>query len=135
MLKPKKQKEILFFNSEIELRIKEFILIRDIDALREYINSFADKFSLNHIYYHAAKLLTRYGFLDDAESFYRKILVNDPNDKFIISSLGVLLSAQEDREDEALEYLIKASELDPAQREINRIIGYIYSHQGKAFFS
>lgn len=128
-----KQKEILFFNSELEIKIKEFILSRDVKSLKKYINSFAGKFSLNHVYYHSAKLLTRYGFLDDAEDFYRKILLNDPNDKFIISSLGVLLSAQEGREDEALGYLLKAVQLNPNQRELHRIIGYIYSHQGKLF--
>ncbi len=133
MLKPQKQKEILFFNSELEMKIKEFILTRDIKSLKKYINSFAGKFSLNHVYYHSAKLLTRYGFLEDAEAFYRKILLNDPNDKFIISSLGVLLSAQDGREDEALEYLLKAVQLNPNQRELHRIIGYIYSHQGKLF--
>ena len=39
------------------------------------------------------------------------------------------------REKEALEYLLKAIELDPHQREINRIIGYIYSHQAKLFLA
>ncbi|NQY80270.1 MAG: hypothetical protein HRT47_08150 [Candidatus Caenarcaniphilales bacterium] len=127
------KKKKMFMDQNIESKIKDFIINDRILDLKKYLNSFAKDFSLSILYFHTAKLLTQYNYLAEAEEFYRKILFNDPYDKFTIAGLGVLLSAQAGREDEALEYLLDAVKLDPKQSELNRIIGYIYSDKKKYF--
>ncbi|NQY80261.1 MAG: hypothetical protein HRT47_08105 [Candidatus Caenarcaniphilales bacterium] len=135
MHKLNSKKPVLFFDLEITQKIKNYIEAREIEALKKFINSFAKKFSLNDIYFHSAKLLANYGFLAEAEEFYRKVLLNNPLDRFVVASLGVLISAQEGREEEALELILDAINLNPDQRELNRIVGYIYTDQKKHFLA
>lgn len=65
-----------------------------------------------------------------AEIDLKAILQIDPKQVQALSALGLLLSKQKDREQEAIEYLTRALELDPNNPEYLDNIGWLYYKMG-----
>ena len=70
------------------------------------------------------------GSLDLAENLYRSILQNEPENTFVLHSLG-LLAYQRQQYDQALELTSKAIEIDPDNPKFHNTIGVIYKSLNK----
>jgi len=76
-------------------------------------------------------VLERQKVFEDAEAEFKKILAKNPEDAEVLNYLGYMLTELDTRLDEALQYILKAVELDPYNGAFLDSLGWIYFKQNR----
>lgn len=127
--KPAEDREVWLTLAQMNSRLRRYPEAeKAIDKAAELSTRQEEKDAVNFI---AGSVYERQKKYDQAESYFRKVLANDPRNATALNYLGYMLADRGTRLEEALALIRKAVSLDPQNGAFLDSLGWVYFKLGK----